>query len=97
MQLELVPILAASGSAAASWAEYSSSRPYILPLLESVASSEPEIFLAFLLNPSTHPSVLALAQHHGNQVIDEVCHLSRSWLYTLHCARYRALGLWQYL
>ena len=90
-------LTAASGEAAASWAKYSSSRPYILPLLESAANSDPQVFLAFLLNPSTHPSVLALAQLHGNQVVDEVCHLSRSWLYALHCARYRALGLWQYL
>ena len=87
----------ASGGAALSWAEFCSSRPHLLPVLESVSNSNPEVFLAFLLNPSTHPSVLALAQLDGTQVIDEVCHLSRSWLYALHCARYRALGLWEYL
>ena len=90
-------LTAASGAAAASWAEFSSSRPYLLPILEIVANAAPEVFLAFLLNPSTHPSVIALAQILGEKVIEELCYLTRSWLHILHCARYRALGLWQYL
>ena len=62
-----------------------------------MAAADPETFAAFLLNPSTQAPVLALAQEHGHQVVDDLCHLTRTWLYTLHCARYRALGLWQFL
>ena len=62
-----------------------------------MANSEPDDFLSFLLNPSTHPLVIALSQQLGKQATDELCFLTRSWLYTLHCARFRALGLWQYL
>ena len=88
---------AASSAAAVSWAEFSSSRPHLLPILNTMANSEPDDFLSFLLNPSTHPLAIALSQQYGKQATDELCFLTRSWLYTLHCARFRALGLWQFL
>ena len=88
---------AASGAAAVSWAQFSSTRPHLLLISNTMANSEPDAFLSFLLNPSTHPLAIALSQQHGKQVNDELCFLTRSWLYTLHCARFRALGLWQYL
>ena len=88
---------AASSAAALSWAEFSISHPYLRPILVSMANADPNTFLAFLLNPTTHPSAIALSQQLGAQVIDELCFLTRSWLYTIHTARYRALGLWQYL
>ena len=71
--------------------------PHLLPLLTTMASSDPNVFLSFPLDPSTHHLYLTLSQKLGNQIIGQLCYLTRTWLYTLHCARYRALGLWEYL
>ena len=54
-------------------------------------------FLGFLLDPTTHHSVIALTQSHGDLVTEHVCHLTRSWLYIHHRARFRALDLWDAL
>ena len=87
----------ATATASAAWAQFATANPHLLPLLTTMASSQPDVFLSFLLNPSTHHLSLALSQQLGNQIIDQLCYLTRTWLYTLHVARYRALGLWQYL
>ena len=90
-------LAAATTAAVKHWSMFASSRPYLHPILMQMAASGSDTFVAFLLNPSTQAPVLALAQEHGQPIIDELCHLTRTWLYTLHCARYCALGLWQYL
>ena len=84
----------ATSQAIAHWAQFVKSSPYIGPLLLEVAESGKESFLTFLLDPTTHPAVIALAQTNGPKVIDHVCLLTRSWLYFHHRARFRALGLW---
>ena len=61
------------------------------------ASGDADTFLAFLLDPSLQAPVLTLAGQLGSFVVDELCHLTRTWLYQHHRARYRALGLWEYL
>ena len=87
----------ATAAASAAWARYATTNPHLLPLLTTMASSDPNVFLSFLLDPSTHHLSLALSQQLGNHIIDQLCYLTRTWLYTLHAARYRALGLWEYL
>ena len=87
----------ATAAASASWARFAAANPHLLPLLTTMASSAPDVFLSFLLDPSTNHLSLALSQQLGNHIIDQLCYLTRTWLYTLHVARYRALGLWQYL
>ena len=79
------------------WVRFSSSRPHLVPLLLSYAHGDPAEFLPFLLDPSTRAPVLTLAQKYGRQVIDDLCMLTRTWLYIHHRARYRALGLWSAL
>ena len=87
----------ATAAASAAWARYATTNPHLLPLLTTMASSDPSVFLSFLLDPSTNHLSLALSQQLGNQIIDQLCYLTRTWLHTLHVARYRALGLWEYL
>ena len=62
-----------------------------------MARADPEVFLAFLLDPGTQAPVLALAQVKGREVVDQLYFLTRSWLYTLHRERFRKLGLWEAL
>ena len=87
----------ATALATSHWVKFASSRPHLLPLLLSYANGEPADFLPFLLDPTTRAPVLALAQRCGRQVIDDLCLLTRTWLYLHHKARYRALGLWSAL
>ena len=87
----------ATAAASASWARFAAANPHLQPLLTTMASSDPNAFLSFLLDPSTNHLALALSQQLGNHIMDQLCYLSRTWLYTHHTARYRALGLWEYL
>ena len=79
------------------WVSFSSSRPHLVQLLLSYAHGDPAEFLPFLLDPNTRAPVITLAQKYGRQVIDDLCMLTRTWLYIHHRARYRALGLWSAL
>ena len=86
-----------TSNAAAYWTRFSQSSPHLLPILLMYANGDADTFLAFLLDPSTQAPVLTLAGQLGSFVVDELCHLTRTWLYQHHRARYRALGLWEYL
>ena len=90
-------LAAATADAAAYWAKFVLSHPHLSPILSMYAESDANTFLAFLLDPSVQAPVLSLAGQLGSSVVDELCHLTRTWLYQHHRARYRALGLWEYL
>ena len=90
-------LAAAITDACTYWASFSAQRPYLQPLLKHYAACESDAFLAFLLDPASQPPVLALLHEQGKDILKEVCHLTRTWLYQLHRARFRALGLWEYL
>ena len=59
-----------------------------------MSCADPEDFFNFLLNPATQPGVIAIAQRHGRGIVDQACHLARTWLYTLHRARLELLNFW---
>jgi hypothetical protein len=84
----------AVASATAHWVTFLIANPFLVSTLQVYTSSEPRQFLAFLLDPSVQPGVIALAQEHGKGVADKLCHMARSWLYTLHRERLQKLGLW---
>ena len=88
---------AAVVAATTHWSSFLPSYPHLLPLLQEMSRAEPEVFLAFLLDPATQAPVLALAQVQGREVVDQLYFLTRSWLYTLHRERFRKLGLWEAL
>ena len=90
-------LTAATAQAASHWSDFVISHPHLLPLLQEFAEGEKDTFLSFLLDPTTQPTVIALAQTHGQEVIHQVCMLTRTWLYLHHRARFRALGLWEAL
>ena len=89
------PGLAATTAAAAShWASFLQVHPLLLPLFQVISNSSPEVFLSFLLDPSTQAPVIALAQEHGPVIVNQLCFMSRTWLYSLHRERLRKLGYW---
>ena len=70
------------------WTRFAASRPYLHPILHTLAKSSPDDFLSFLLNPTTHPLVICSSQQFGDKIIGELCYLTRTWLHTLHTARF---------
>ena len=79
------------------WANFISLNPYLVNIFRSVSAASQDDFLAFLLNPTTHPEVLSLAHQHGKRAMEDVSFLTRSWVYEHHPARFRALGLYSCL
>ena len=89
------PGLATATTAAAQhWVNYLQVHPLLLPLVQVLSSGSPEEFLSMLLDPSTQAPVIAAAQEHGQQVVDQLCYLTRTWLFTLHRERLKKLGHW---
>ena len=88
-------LAAATAAAVITWSKHAGENILLQPLLQEYASADPEVFLGFLLDPSTKPPVISLAQHHGRDVIDQLCYLSRTWLHMMHKERLKKLGLWQ--
>ena len=90
-------LTAATTAAAEQWANFISLNAYLVNLFRSASAASQDDFLAFLLNPTTHPEVLSLAHQHGKRAMEDVSFLTRSWLYEHHRARFRALGLYSCL
>ena len=90
-------LTAATAAATQHWINFLYDNPLLLPLIQDYTRAKPVTFLAFLLNPSTQPPVIAiaLAQKVGRGVVDMLCHLTRTWLYILHRDRLKKLDLWQ--
>ena len=86
----------ATAAAVDHWTQYLGENSFLLPLIQEYAGADPSTFLGFLLDPSTQPPVITLAQEHGRSVIDQLCHLTRTWLYSHHKERLKKLGFWQF-
>ena len=71
------------------WHVFLVDNPILLPL------NDPNDFLAFLVDPSTTPSIISLAQENKDiDVIGKLCYLTRTWLFTMHKERLVLLDLW---
>ena len=66
----------------------------ITKLLTSVLCSPPASLLQFILDASVHPQVISLVQLYGNEVLQLVFHLTRSWCFSIHKQRAKLLGSW---
>ena len=64
----------------------------LAPFLLDILKSTPDILVSFILDPTGHPHVIHLSQVHGQEVINTVCHLTRSWCYAIHKERQKLLS-----
>ena len=87
-------VASACATAAAHWSSFLQVHSLLLPLIQVVTSSTPEVFLSFLLGPATEAPVITLAQEQGQDVVNQLCFMTRTWLYTLHKERLKELGFW---
>ena len=76
--------------------EYSSCLPepvkvYIMSICRP---SHPQ-FCQFMIDCSSLPEVVRLAQVFGNDVLGHLFHVTRVWIYSLHRKRMKMLGIWR--
>ena len=80
--------------ATALWKSFLKDNPIIFPVIKHYSLSHPDDFLAFLVDPTTKAPVIALAQLHGTIIIEQLCYLTRTWLFYMHKERLKLMNLW---
>ena len=79
------------------WAEYLLDNPSLFPIIRKYTlESEPSQQLQFLLDCSVLPDVISETQKHGQSVLDSLFYLTRTLCFSLHKARLKLLGKWNF-
>ena len=68
--------------------------PDIGILIQQLCSTKNEYFCQFLIDCSSLPQVIILAQHYGPSILRPLYEVSRTWIFSLHRERLRRLGRW---
>ena len=77
-----------------SWHDFLATNPILLPLINNISSQTGD-FLSFLVDPTTYPNAIDLAQvHKDTDVMGKLCYLTRTWLFMMHKERLILLDLW---
>ena len=79
------------------WAEYMATRPYLFAVVKHYTLGSLEDSLAFLLEPTSCPLVINLAQEQGQYIIDELCYMTRVWVHGNHVLRLNLLRYYGFL
>ena len=75
------------------WQNFLVINPILLPLINNIKRNED--FLSFLVDPTTFPSAIDLAQKCKDiDVMGKLCYLTRTWLHIIHKERLILLDLW---
>ena len=80
--------------ATALWKSFLREKPIIFPIIKHYSLDNPDQFLSFLVDPTTLAPVIALAQLHGSIIIEQLCYLTRTWLFYMHKERLKLMRLW---
>ena len=68
----------------------------ILKLIIDALTSDTEYLVQFLLDCSVLPNVIRATQIHGAEIMHSLFYLTRSWCFSIHKQRMRALGRWNF-
>ena len=79
------------------WNDSLADFPALHKAVSTILAGPPNNLVAFLLDPSTTPAIIALTQQHGNTVTKTIFTLTRQWVWSTHRARLRLLGLHRYI
>ena len=71
--------------------------PLLLPPVLAALQGDREALTTFILDPSTDPEVISLAQLHGPGILFPLLRVSRAWVWAAHRTRMRLLGLERFL
>ena len=76
------------------WTRHSST--VLASFLLEILQAAPNKLVSFILDPTGHHHVIHLSQVYGLEVINIVCHLTRSWCYAIHKERQKLLKKWKF-
>ena len=86
-------LAAARAKAIKSWTDFLFVIHLLLPLINNIGLNEN--FLSFLVDPTTYPGAISLAQENKDiDVMGKLCYLTRTWLFLMHKERLTLLDLW---
>ena len=75
---------------------YSSTLPYkMMNLLRSKCHPNNPSFVLFILDCSSDPDAISLAQELGEDVFEHLFSVTRTWVYVIHRERLKMLGRWR--
>ena len=77
--------------------DYCKDVPHILDLITSLCIPSSPAYLQFLMDCSVIPEVIAAKQKYGDDILDHLFTISRTWIYTLHKTRMKILGRWNFI
>ena len=79
------------------WSEYLRDNPILLPIIKlyTVGTNSSQ-FIQFLVDCTVLPEVITLKQLHGQSVHDSLLYLTRTFCFSIHKARLKLLGKWNY-
>ena len=80
--------------AVALWTAFLREHPILFPVVQHFSLGDADHFLAFLVDPTTQPQVITLSQKYGTIILDQLCYLTRTWLFQMHKERLKQLQLW---
>ena len=84
--------------AVALWQIFLRDNELIFPLIRDFSLGDPQHFLEFLVDPTTRPKVISLAQIHSKKdILSKLCYMTRTWLFAMHKERLKLLGYWSRL
>ena len=71
--------------AVALWGIFLRSNRNLFPIIRDFSLGDPKHFLEFLVDPTTKPTVLSLAQAHPEEpIVSKLCYMTRTLRYTAH-------------
>ena len=73
--------------------DYLSSRPHLSTVVDHYTSIPAPHLVQFLVDPSVLPLVICLEQEHGEEALFSIFYLTRTYCYSIHQSRLKALGL----
>ena len=75
------------------WRDYLASRPHLATIVDHYTSTPGQHLVQFLVDPSVLPLVITLRQEQGEEALFSIFYLTRTYCYSIHQSRLKALGL----
>ena len=80
------------------WSEYLEDKPVITKLVNSYTlGCDQELQVQFLLDCSVLPTVISETRLHGKYVLDSLFYMTRTLCFSVHKARLKLLGKWNFI
>ena len=79
------------------WTFFLSDKPELFEIVQfyTIRCADQDLLLQFLLDCSSLPLAISAVQKYGEELLNNLFYLTRTWCYSVHKSRMRDLGLWK--